>query len=151
MKALGNVLWFIFGGFIAGLLWWLAGVIMFISIVGIPWGKACFAIGTLSFFPFGKEAVNREILTGKKDVGTGGWGTFGNVLWFIFGGFWLALSHVFAAIISFITIIGIPFGIQHGKLARISLSPIGKEVVDKEVAEQARKKNAERVVEEYSN
>ncbi|MCW9708840.1 YccF domain-containing protein [Fodinibius salsisoli] len=151
MKALGNVLWFIFGGFIAGLLWWFAGVMMFISIVGIPWGKACFAIGNLSFFPFGKEAVNREILTGKEDVGTGGWGTLGNVLWFIFGGFWLALSHALAAIISFITIIGIPFGIQHGKLARISLSPIGKEVVDKEVAEQARKKSAKRVVEEYSN
>lgn len=149
MRALGNVLWFLFGGFLAGLGWWIAGVIMYITIIGIPWGKACFTIGTLSFFPFGREIVSREILTGKKDVGTGSLGMLGNIIWFVFGGLWLAIGHAVAAIVSFVTIIGIPFGIQHGKLAQISLSPIGKEVVDKEVAEQARKKHAERLAEQY--
>lgn len=151
MRVIGNVLWFIFGGLAAGLLWWLAGVIMYISIIGIPWGKACFTIGKLAFFPFGKEAISREKLSGKKDIGTGAWGVLGNIVWFIFSGIWLAISHVSAGIVSFVTIIGIPFGIQHFKLAGISLFPIGKEVVDKEVAEQARKKNAERVVEEYQS
>jgi len=149
MKTVGNVLWFLFGGLVAGLLWWIAGVLMYISIIGIPWGKACFTIGKLAFFPFGKEAIDRDKLTGKKDIGTGSWGTLGNIIWFIFSGIWLALSHASAGIISFITIIGIPFGIQHFKLAGISFFPIGKEVVPKEVAEEARRKDAERKVEDY--
>lgn len=151
MRVLGNVLWFIFGGLIAGLLWWFAGVLMYISIVGIPWGKACFTIGNLAFFPFGKETIDREKLTGTRDIGTGALGTIGNIVWFLFSGIWLAISHVGAGIISFITIIGIPFGIQHFKLAGISLFPIGKEVVPIEVAERARKKDAERVLEEYQS
>ena len=70
----------------------------------------------------------------------------GNIIWFIFAGFWLALGHVFSAIACFVTIIGIPFALQHLKLAGMSISPIGKTVVTKEVAAAARNANAETVV-----
>jgi uncharacterized membrane protein YccF (DUF307 family) len=73
-------------------------------------------------------------------------GMVGNIIWFIFAGFWLALGHVFSAIACFVTIIGIPFALQHLKLAGISISPIGKTVVTKEVAAAARNANAETVV-----
>ena len=129
MRTLGNIIWFLLGGVFMGLSWWLAGIIMFISIIGIPWSKACFVIGTFTLFPFGKKAVSREELTGKKDIGTGCLGLIGNVIWFVLCGLWLAIGHVISAILNFITIIGIPFGIQHLKLARISLAPIGKTIV----------------------
>ncbi len=115
-----------------GLSWWLAGIIMFISIIGIPWSKACFVIGTFTFFPFGKKAVSRKELTSKQDIGTGCLGLIGNVIWFVLFGLWLAIGHVISAILNFISIIGIPFGIQHLKLARISLAPIGKTIVSVE-------------------
>ena len=146
MGAIGNFLWFIFGGLILGLSWWAVGILAYISIVGIPWGKACFVIGQFTFFPFGKEAVSRDELSGQEDVGTGGLGVVGNIVWFILAGLWLAIGHVCSAILCFITIIGIPFGIQHLKLAGIALAPIGKTIVSKEVAAAARKHNAEAAV-----
>ena len=121
-----------------GLAWWLAGVVAYITIIGIPWGKACFVMGNFSFFPFGKEAISRRELNQADDVGTGALGTVGNVIWFLFAGVWLALGHVACAIANFVTIIGIPFGIQHLKFAGIALAPIGKTVVTKEVAAAAR-------------
>lgn len=129
-----------------GLAWCFFGPLAFISIVGIPWGRSCFVIAGFSFFPFGKEAIARDELTLSEDIGTGGLGMIGNIIWFIFAGFWLALGHVFSAIACFVTIIGIPFALQHLKLAGISISPIGKTVVTKEVAAAARNANAETVV-----
>jgi len=129
-----------------GLVWWLVGVVAFVTIVGIPWGKACFVIGQFTFFPFGKEAISRKELKQKDDIGTGGLGVLGNIIWFIFAGIWLAIGHVVSALLCFITIIGIPFGVQHLKLAGIALAPIGKTIVTKEVAEAARKANAEAAV-----
>ena len=143
MRAIGNLLWFILGGVWMGLAWWIAGLLAYISVVGIPWGRACFVIGRFTFFPFGKEAISREELTQKEDIGTGVLGTVGNVIWFIFAGVWLALGHVSSALLNFITIIGIPFGIQHLKLAGIALAPIGKTIVSKEAAAAARKANGE--------
>ena len=143
MSAIGNLLWFVMGGFFMGLGWWLAGLLAFITIVGIPWGKACFVIGQFAFLPFGKEAVNRKELSNQDDIGTGGLGLMGNIIWFIFAGIWLAIGHVISAICCFVTLIGIPFGIQHLKLAGIALAPIGKTIVDKEVAAAARRHNAE--------
>ncbi len=129
-----------------GLCWWLIGCLAYISIIGIPWGKACFVIGNFTFFPFGKEAISRKELHGKDDIGTGGLGLIGNIIWFLCGGFWLALGHVGTGLLCCVTIIGIPFGIQHFKLAGISLAPIGMTIVTKEVAEAARKANAEETV-----
>ena len=134
MKALGNFLWFILGGVLMGLGWWLVGLLAFVSIVGIPWGKACFVIGQFAFFPFGKEAVSRQDLSGRQDIGTGPLGLLGNVIWFLLAGVWLAIGHVISAAACFVTLIGIPFGIQHLKLALIALAPIGKTIVDQELA-----------------
>ena len=131
MRFIGNVLWFILGGALMGLGWWLAGLIAYLSIICIPWGKACFTIGQFAFFPFGKEAVNRRYINNKDDVGTGMLGTIGNVVWFIFAGVWLAIGHVISALVCFVTIIGIPFGVQHLKLAALALAPIGKTIVDR--------------------
>ncbi len=134
MTAIGNFLWFILGGVVMGLAWWVAGLICFLSIIGIPWGKACFVIGQFAFFPFGKEAVSRKQLTNQEDIGTGALGMIGNIIWFIFAGVWLAIGHILWALACFVTIIGIPFGIQHLKLAAISLAPIGMTIVDQRVA-----------------
>jgi uncharacterized membrane protein YccF (DUF307 family) len=131
MSLIGNIFWFILGGAVMGISWWLAGLLAYISIVGIPWGKACFVIGQFAFFPFGKEAVSRRYINDKDDVGTGALGAIGNVIWFIFAGVWLAIGHLLSALLCFITIIGIPFGIQHIKLAGIAVAPIGKTIVDK--------------------
>jgi len=146
MRLLGNVIWFVFGGVLMGLGWWLVALLCFITIVGIPWGRACWVIGNFCFFPFGKEAISRKELTGEGDIGTSPLGTVGNVVWFIFAGIWLAIGHVLSALCCFITIIGIPFGLQHLKLAGMALAPIGKTIVDKEVAAAARKANAEATV-----
>ncbi len=143
MRAIGNFLWFILGGVFMGLLWWLVGLIAFVSIVGIPWGRACMVIGNFTFFPFGREAINRKELTQEDDLGTGTLGLLGNIVWFLLAGIWLALGHVVSAVACFFTIIGIPFGIQHLKLAGIALAPVGKTIVSKEVAAAARAHNAQ--------
>lgn len=142
MSVIGNLIWFVFGGIWTGLGWWLAGVLMFVTIVGIPWGRSCFVIGSFSFFPFGKEAISRKELTGKDDLGTGALGLAGNIVWFVFAGVWLAIGHIVSAVLNFVTIIGIPFGIQHIKLAGLALAPVGKTVVSKEAAAEARRRNA---------
>ena len=143
MRTLGNLLWFIMGGVLMGLGWWLVGLLAFVSIVGIPWGKACFVIGQFAFWPFGKEAVSRDDLSGREDIGTGALGLVGNIIWFVLAGVWLAIGHVLSAAACFITIIGIPFGIQHLKLAGIALAPIGKTIVEKELAAAVRGENAQ--------
>ncbi len=131
MNIIGNILWFILGGALMGICWWIVGLFFYLSIIGIPWGKACFVIGQFTFMPFGKEAINRRYITNKDDVGTGALGLIGNVIWFILAGFWLSIGHLLSAMLCFITIIGIPFGIQHIKLAGIAVAPIGKTIVDK--------------------
>ena len=143
MSTLGNLLWFILGGALMGLGWWLVGLLAFVSIVGIPWGKACFVIGQFAFFPFGKEAVNREELSGRSDIGTGALGLLGNVIWFLLAGVWLAIGHMLSAAACFATIVGIPFAIQHFKLALIALAPIGKTIVDKNLAAAVRGEQAQ--------
>lgn len=143
MSAVGNFLWFVFGGVFMGLGWWLVGLLAFVTVVGTPWARACFVIGQFSFFPFGREAISRRELSNKDDVGTGAFGVVGNVVWFFLAGVWLAIGHVVSAVLCFCSIIGIPFGIQHLKLAGIALSPIGKTIVSKEIAAAVRKVNAE--------
>lgn len=131
LSLIGNVLWFVCGGLIMGLLWWAFGVLAIITILGIPWAKACFVIGQFTLWPFGKEAVSRDSISGVDDIGTGVLGTLGNVVWLLVAGIWLAIAHLSAALCLFVTIIGIPFGIQHMKLALVALMPIGKTIVNK--------------------
>ena len=129
LRALLNLLWFVLGGLVMGLGWWLAGLVCALSIVGLPWARSCFVIGSFSFWPFGQEAISRRELTGRGDLGTGPLGLLGNVLWFLVAGWWLAIGHLASALACFVTIVGIPFGIQHIKLALIALAPVGQQVV----------------------
>ncbi len=129
ISALLNVLWVLLGGLVMALGWWLAGLLCALTIVGLPWARSCFVIGSFSLWPFGQEAVNRRELSGRGDLGTGPLGLLGNVLWFVVAGWWLAIGHLASALACFITIIGIPFGIQHIKLALIALAPVGMTVV----------------------
>jgi len=143
MSTLGNLIWLIFGGIIAGLGWLFAGVIMIITIIGIPYARACFVIAKFSFLPFGRELIKRDELSGSADIGTGTLGMIGNIIWILLFGWWLALIHLIAAAITAVTIIGIPFALQHLKLAAVCFAPIGRTVVKKHLAEAARMQNAQ--------
>ena len=129
MNLILNLLWFILGGVWMGLAWILAGLIMVVTVVGIPWARAAFGIASFSFWPFGRAAVDRRLVTGRDDIGTGALGVIGNIVWFLLAGWWLALGHLLVALPLAITIIGIPFAFQHIKLAVLAIAPIGKEIV----------------------
>ncbi|PCJ36095.1 MAG: hypothetical protein COA93_02005 [Alphaproteobacteria bacterium] len=131
MSLILNILWLIFGGFFMAVGWVLVAFIMAITIVGLPWFVAAMNMAHLSLLPFGREAVNREVLSGREDIGTGPLGVIGNIIWFLFGGIWLALGHILWAVALAVTIIGIPFAFQHVKLAGLALAPIGKIVINK--------------------
>lgn len=118
MGCLGNIIWFLCGGILSGLSWMVAGILWCITIIGIPVGVQCFKLAGLSFFPFGKE-VNYG----------GGAGSFLlNIIWLLVTGIPLALEHLTFGIVLCITIVGIPFGLQHFKLAKLALMPFGAEV-----------------------
>ena len=131
MNFILNVIWVLLGGLVMGVAWFLAGLLAAVSIVGLPWARACFNIATFSLWPFGREAVPRHMLTGREDLGTGPLGLIGNIVWLMLFGLWLAIGHLVAAVACGVTIVGIPFAFQHVKLAGISLMPIGMTVVDK--------------------
>lgn len=115
MKLIGNVLWFIFGGFLAGLAWVLSGLFWCITIIGIPYGKQCFKFAALSCAPFGKDI----------EFGGGTASTIANIIWTIFFGIPMAIEFFAAGITFCITLIGIPFGIQYFKLAKLAFAPFG--------------------------
>ncbi|MGI5174320.1 YccF domain-containing protein [Treponema sp. OMZ 840] len=118
MKTLGNIIWFIFGGFLTGIGWLAAGLLWCCTIIGIPVGKQCFKLSVVAFFPFGKE-----IVPGGKA------GSFLlNILWLIFGGLEIALTSTVCGILLCCTIVGIPFGLQHFKLAQLALVPFGARI-----------------------
>jgi len=125
-----NVLWIVFGGLWMAIGWLIAAVIMAVTIIGIPWARAAFNIASYALLPFGRKAVSRAEYFGSADVGTGPFGTVGNIIWLVLAGWWLALGHLIAAFFLAITIIGIPFAWAHLKLAGIALWPIGKVIVD---------------------
>jgi len=143
MSFIGNLIWVLMGGWLSALLWAFFGLLAYVSIIGIPWGRACFVMAGFVFLPFGYESISREVLYGKRDIGTGVPGMLGNVLWFLFAGLWIALFHVASAVALAISIIGIPFAWQHLKLAELALFPIGKTVVPTGVAEEARRRHAQ--------
>jgi uncharacterized membrane protein YccF (DUF307 family) len=131
MRLLLNILWFLFGGWLSGLLWLLGGLILAVTIVGLPYTAAAWRIAGFAFWPFGKEVVSRDVMTGQGDLGTGPLGFVLNVIWFLLGGWYIALSHLLIAVAEAITIIGIPFAIKDLQLAVLALAPIGKVVVEK--------------------
>jgi uncharacterized membrane protein YccF (DUF307 family) len=120
MSLLLNVLWIILGGgWLIALEYCAAGLVLCITVVGIPFGVQCFKIAGLGLLPFGKTIDDR---------GSSHLGCFFNVLWFVLAGLWIFLSHVALAVALAISIIGIPFAIQHVKLALLALAPFGREV-----------------------
>ncbi|KSB88362.1 hypothetical protein AS593_02860 [Caulobacter vibrioides] len=124
-----NLLWFFLGGWLSGLLWLLGGLLLAITIVGLPYAGAAWRIAGFAFWPFGKEIVSRDIVTGRGDLGTGPLGFLLNLIWFVLGGWYIALSHLLIAVAEAISIIGIPFAIKDLQLAYIALAPIGRTVV----------------------
>ncbi|MDA9761970.1 YccF domain-containing protein [Desulfobacterales bacterium] len=129
LKSILNILWVVLGGLPMALGWWLVGLISAVSIVGLPWSRSCFVIGTFALWPFGFEAINRRDLSRRVDLGTGPLGLIGNIIWFLVAGWWLTIGHLTSALACFVTVIGIPFGIQHIKLALIAIAPIGMTIV----------------------
>lgn len=128
MALILNILWFIIGGgIVSGFLWLVAGCLLSITVVGVPFGIAAFRIAGFAAFPFGKELVDARALGEERITGTG----LANFLWFILAGIWLAISHVTAGVAYCITLIGIPFGFAHFRLAGVCLAPLGKRAVPK--------------------
>ncbi len=122
MHLLGNLIWFALGGIISAIVWFVAGFLCCITFVGIPFGIQCFKIASFVLWPFGRDV----------EVGGFGLGGFlGNILWIVILGWELAVIHFFFGLFFSITIIGIPFGKQHFKLAKLSLVPFGARIYTK--------------------
>ncbi len=122
MSLLGNILWIVLGGGIFLFFEYLiSGVLMCITIIGIPFGIQSIKLSLLALLPFGKVVTDAGNANGCLAV-------FMNILWILLGGLWIALTHVLFAILTAITIIGIPFAKQHMKLAGLALVPFGREV-----------------------
>jgi uncharacterized membrane protein YccF (DUF307 family) len=122
MNFLGNLIWLIFGGFFAALGYFFGGIILCITIIGIPFGLQCFKLAGLVLWPFGKKVVPTSSNSGCLSI-------LANIIWIIAGGIAVTLNHIIMGAILYITIIGIPWARQHFKLIEVSLLPFGKKVV----------------------
>ncbi|MFC9729046.1 MULTISPECIES: YccF domain-containing protein [Streptomyces] len=121
MKTVLNVIWLVLSGFWLFLGYLLAGLLLCVTIIGIPFGLAAFRVGLYALWPFGRTVVDKP--------GAGAASFVGNVLWLILAGWWLALGHIVTGIALCVTIIGIPLGIANFKLIPVSLLPLGKDIV----------------------
>jgi len=113
MKILGNIIWLLFGGIFVAVEYFIASIGLFITIIGIPFGLQTVKLGILALWPFGSDGCLSTLM---------------NIIWFFIGGIWIFLSHIFWGVLFCITIIGIPFGMQHFKLAGLALTPFGHDV-----------------------
>ena len=125
MNTLGNIFWLLFGGIVTGLMYYVAGALLCVTIIGIPFGLQLFKIGSYAFWPFGKEL-------GDKPEYTGGCLSIGfNILWIITGWWEIAIIHALSGLLLCMTIVGIPLGLAHFKIAIAAAIPFGKEIRDK--------------------
>jgi len=122
MNLLGNIIWVIFGGLLVALEYFVAGLLLCLTIVGIPFGYQAFKIGLLALLPFGQTSVVDHQTYGCLS-------TLMNILWILVGGIWIALTHLVFGLLLCITIVGIPFGLQHFKLMTMALTPFGRDIV----------------------
>ena len=122
MSCLGNIIWLIFGGFLASLVYILGGLAMMLTIIGIPFGIQSIKLGVANLAPFGKRVVERENAWSPLTI-------IFNILWIIFFGWEITLVHLFSGILLTLTIIGIPFAKQHFKLIPLALLPFGRDLV----------------------
>lgn len=123
MKFLGNILWLIFGGFIIAIEYFVASFLLIITIVGIPFGVQTLKLGMMALWPFGQTSRSGYRSSGCLYV-------LMNIIWIFVGGIWIALSHLAFGLLWCITIVGIPFGMQHFKLAGVALTPFGRDIVN---------------------
>ncbi|MBP1666324.1 MAG: YccF protein [Bacteroidetes bacterium] len=122
MKILGNLIWLIFGGIIIAIEYIIGSIILMITIVGIPFGLQTLKMGALAIWPFGRDTRVHERASGCLYIVM-------NLLWLLCGGIWIALTHALFGLLLMITIIGIPFGMQHFKLSSVALNPFGRDIV----------------------
>lgn len=122
MRLIGNLFWLIFGGIIIAIEYFIGSILLIITIVGIPFGLQTLKMASLALWPFGRDTRMHERSSGCLYI-------LMNVLWLVCGGIWIALTHAIFGAILCITIIGIPFGLQHFKLTSIALSPFGRDIV----------------------
>ena len=118
-----NILWFVFGGWLSGLLWLLGGALLALTVVGLPWTFAAWRIASYSFWPFGREIVWQD-----AHPVAGCLGLVLNVVWFVVAGWYIALSHLGIAVVEFVSIIGIPFALKDLELAKLALAPVGRTI-----------------------
>lgn len=123
MNFIGNLIWLLFGGFLAALCYFFGGIVLCITIIGIPFGLKCFKLAGLVLWPFGKKVIPAFSHTGCLSI-------LANIIWILVGGIAVTLNHLIMGAILYITIIGIPWARQHFKLIEISLMPFGKKVVE---------------------
>lgn len=121
MKIIGNIIWLLFGGIAIALEYFIASVILCITIIGIPFGLQTIKLGILALWPFGSEITSADSSHGCLSI-------LMNIIWFFVGGIWIFLTHIAWGVIFCITIIGIPFGMQHFKLASLALTPFGHNI-----------------------
>ena len=122
MRFIGNIIWLIFGGLATAVEYILASLPFLISIIGIPFGLQTLKLGMLALWPFGSQVVENESSSGCLSL-------ILNIIWICIGGIWICLTHLFFGVLLCITIIGIPFGKQHFKMAGLSLTPFGKKIL----------------------
>ena len=121
MKFLGNIIWLLFGGILIAIEYCIASLLMMITIIGIPFGIQTMKLAVLALWPFGSEVTDKGNSGGCLNL-------FMNVIWILLGGIWICLSHLAFGLLLCITIIGIPFGRQHFKMAALALTPFGKSI-----------------------
>jgi uncharacterized membrane protein YccF (DUF307 family) len=121
MKLLGNIIWLIFGGIIIAVEYLLAGLVLIVTIVGIPFGLQALKLAMLALWPFGSKVTDSGSSGGCLSV-------LMNIIWILIGGIWISLTHLAFGLLLCITIIGIPFGMQHFKMAGLALTPFGKSI-----------------------
>jgi uncharacterized membrane protein YccF (DUF307 family) len=124
MNFIGNLIWLLFGGFVAALCYFFGGIVLCITLIGIPFGLQCFKLAGLVLWPFGKKVVSVSSNSGCLCI-------LANIIWILVGGIAVTLNHIIMGAFLYITIIGIPWARQHFKLIEISLMPFGKKVVNK--------------------
>lgn len=124
MSILMNILWILLGGICIAVEYVVASLGMMVTIIGIPFGLQTLKLSLLALCPFGKEIQATPQAGGCLSV-------IMNILWILIGGIWISLSHLVFGIVLCITVIGIPFGLQHFKLAKLALTPFGKTIIEK--------------------
>ena len=121
MAFIGNIIWLLFGGIFIALEYFVSSILLMLTIIGIPFGLQTLKLASLALWPFGRSTIYMDKAGGTLP-------TIMNIIWLLLGGIWISLSHAIVGFIFFLTIIGIPFGKQHFKLASVALVPFGRNI-----------------------